>query len=404
MGGAETSLRELLASIRAAAPDWELILLLGEDGPIAGRARALGVRVVVAPFPASLAQLGDTRRRSLATWWSLLKAAGATVFYARRLAETIRSIEPDIVHTNGFKMHLLGAWTCPRRIPLVWHIHDYVSTRPLMSRLLRRSAKRCVAAIVNSNSVAADLKTLSPGVKITTIYNAVDLGRFAPTGSALDLDAIAGLSAAPAGTVRVGLVGTFARWKGHKVFLRALSKLPAEAPIRGYVIGGPIYQTGGSQWSVEELRQEANRMGLSGKVGFTGFLDDTAAATRSLDIIVHASTQAEPFGMVIIEGMACGRAVIASQGGGAGEIFEDGKDAVGYPPGDADVLAAQILRLASDRSLRTTLGVAGRTKVERLFNGGRLSQQLMALYGNVINRKDFDPIVALKAETSAPSD
>ena len=402
MGGAETSLRELLASIRAAAPEWELLLALGEDGPLSSRARELGVRVIVMPFPPALAQLGDAKRSRLATCWSLLKAAGATALYARRLAAIIRSTEPDIVHTNGFKMHLLGAWICSRKTRLVWHIHDYVSTRPLMSRLLRRHAGRCATAIVNSESVAADLKTLTPDLKITTIYNAVDLERFAPTGGEVDLDAIAGLSGAAAGTVRVGLVGTFARWKGHEIFLRALSTLSPDAPIRGYVIGGPIYQTDGSQWSLQELRQEAARLGLGGRVGFTGFLDDTAAAMRSLDIVVHASTQAEPFGMVIIEGMACGRPVIASQCGGAAEIFEDGKEAVGHPPGDAGALAAQILRLASDKSLRVSLGQAGRAKVERLFNGRRLSREVIALYNKLAVERDSAWF--LKTEVSAQSD
>jgi len=75
----------------------------------------------------------------------------------------------------------------------------------------------------------------------------VDLDRFNPQGPKLDLDAIAGVPSAPAGTIRVGLVATMARWKGHEVFLRALSMLPKELPVRGYVIGGPIYSTAGSQ-------------------------------------------------------------------------------------------------------------------------------------------------------------
>jgi glycosyltransferase involved in cell wall biosynthesis len=403
MGGAETSLRELLASVRAAAPHWELILVLGEDGPMARTARDLGVRVMVIPFPPTLAQLGDARRGWVDTLWSLLKSAGAAGLYARRLAGVIRTTKPDLVHTNGFKMHLLGAWICPRKTPLVWHIHDYVSARPLMSRLLSWHTRRCAIAIVNSHSVGADLKALAPRLKIAPVYNAVDLERFAPTGTCADLDAIAGLPPAPAGTIRVGLVGTFARWKGHTVFLRALSLAPPGASIRGYIIGGPIYQTGGSQWTLQELQEEANQLGLGGRVGFTGFIDDVPGAMRSLDIIVHASTQAEPFGMVIIEGMACGRAVIASQAGGAEEIFEEGKDAVGHPPGDARALSVQILRLASDQGLRASLGLAGRAKTERLFQGCRLSQQVIAIYQGLAN-ESFDLALSLKADVSAQPD
>lgn len=404
MGGAETSLRQLLASIRTAAPHWDLILVLAEDGPLASRARELGVQVVVMPFPPALARLGDRRRSWAQSFWPFLKAAGATMLFARRLKGVIRSTRPDIVHTNGFKMHLLGAWVCPRKTPLVWHIHDYVSTRPLMGRLLGWCTRRCAVAIVNSESVATDLQALAPNLKITTVYNAVDLERFAPSGTHVDLDAVANLAPSPAGTVRVGLVGTFAQWKGHKVFLRALSMLSPDEPIRGYIIGAPIYQTGGSQWTLQELRQEANHLGLGDRVGFTGFIDDIATAMRSLDIVVHASTQPEPFGMVLIEGMACGKAVIASRAGGAKEIFDEGKDAVGHPPGDSGALASQILRLASDKRLRTSLGMAGRTKVELLFNGPRLSRQVISIYRQLAKEKDFNTIPSLKAKVSAQSD
>lgn len=378
LGGAETSLRELLASVRAAEPAWELWLVLGEDGPLSGIARSLGVKVEVKPFPPALARLGDSGR--FAALASLAKAVLATRWYARRLARWLGEIEPDIIHTNGFKMHLLGSWTRPRGSHLIWHIHDYVSARPLMRRLLWPFRSACSVAIVNSKSVAADLKRVLPGLRIVPIYNAVDLQRFSPAGDRLDLDAQSGLAPAPAGTVRVGLIATFARWKGHKIFLEALARLSPDVPVRGYIIGGAIYQTDGSQWSEPELRREADRLGLGGKVGFTGFLEDPPAAMRSLDVIVHASTKPEPFGMVIIEGMACGRAVIASQAGGAAELFTEGENALGHPPGDSTALARQIERLAGDEALQRRLGSAGRSQAERLFDGKRLVDELLAVY------------------------
>jgi glycosyltransferase involved in cell wall biosynthesis len=381
LGGAETSLRELLASVRAAEPAWELWLILGEDGPLANIARELGVQVLVMPFPPALARLGDSGR-----WAAVLGSLRASVAagkYARRLARCLRGIQPDIIHTNGFKMHLLGAWIRPRRSLLIWHIHDYVSSRRLMRRLLWPFRTSCAAVIVNSKSVAKDLERVLPGLRIAPIYNAIDLRRFSPEGNRIDLDAESELAPAPAGTVRVGLIATFARWKGHKVFLEALAGLAAGAPIRGYIVGGPIYQTDGSQWSRAELQQEADRLGLRGKVGFTGFLEDTPAAMRSLDIVVHASTQPEPFGMVIIEGMACGRAVIASQSGGAAELFTDGENALGHPSGNSAALLRQIERLSQDREWRSALGKAGRTTVELHYHGRRLAAELLELYREV---------------------
>ena len=381
LGGAETSLRELLASIRAAEPGWELWLVLGEDGPLAGIARDLGVNVFVKPFPRALGRLGDRGRWAAAL--GLLKAAPATAKYARGLGRWLRRIEPDIIHSNGFKMHLLGAWARPRRSPLIWHIHDYVSPRPLMRRLLRPFRKACTLAVVNSNSVAEDLTRALPGLRTVPIYNAIDLQRFSPAGQQLDLDALAKLAPPAPGTIRVGLIATFARWKGHKVFLEALARLAGEVPVRGYIIGGPIYQTDGSQWSAAELHQAADRLGLAGQVGFTGFLEDTSAALRSLDIVVHASTQPEPFGMVIIEGMACGRAVIASRAGGAAELFTDGENALAHAPGDAEGLARQIGRLSRDHGLRVALGKAGRGTAERFYHGQRLATELLDTYRQV---------------------
>ena len=404
-GGAETSLLELLRSVRSAQPGWDLWLVLGDDGPLNAKARSLGVRVIVAPFPPQVARLGDMRLGRLAMAWGFLTAAIGTAVYARHLARILRDIRPQIIHTNGFKMHLLASWARQGQIPLVWHIHDYVRTRPLMSRLLRWHAKQCAAAIVNSKSVAADLGCLAPGLEIVPIYNAIDLQRYSPSGEKLDLDAIAGLPAGSPGTIRVGLVATFARWKGHKVFLQALSHLPSSAPVRGYVVGGPIYQTDGSQWSLPELRQEAGRLGLGDRAGFTGFLEDTALAMRSLDIVVHASTEPEPFGMVIAEGMACGKPVVACQAGGAAELFVDGETALAHSPGDSIGLAKQILRLASDEALRNRLGTAGRAAAEQLYDGGRLAQELLAVYRRVSGRPNEMPAEAirLKAERAVSS-
>lgn len=378
MGGAETSLRELLASVRAAAPDWELGLVLGEDGPLAEIARGLGVQVYVMPFPTALARFGD--QAGLPAAPQCVGASAAALGYALRLARQLKRLRPDIVHCNGLKMHMLGAWARPRKAALIWHIHDYVGSRRLMKRLLHMFRKACRLAIVNSNSVAEDVRNAFPGLRVAAVYNAIDLDRFSPSGATLDLDTAAGLPPAPAGTIRVGLLATFARWKGHKVFLEALARLSGQVPVRGYIIGGPIYQTAGSQWTLPELKTEAARLQLGDAVGFTGFLENTPAAIRSLDIVVHASTQPEPFGMVIIEGMACAKAVIASQAGGAAEIFVDGENALAHAPGDSAMLARQIDRLSGDPVLREKIGKAGRATAERHYHGKRLAAELLGFY------------------------
>ena len=183
--------------------------------------------------------------------------------------------------------------------------------------------------------------------------------------------------------MRVGLVATFGRWKGHEVFLRALARLPRTLPFRAYVIGGALYETDRSQVRLDELASLTSTLGIADRVGFTGFSDDAASAMRGLDIVVHASSAPEPFGMVIAEAMACGRAVVASLAGGAAEIVQEGVDALGHPPGDVDALARSVQTLIEDSGLRTRLGRAARTAAETRFDRARLARQLAPLYTRV---------------------
>lgn len=401
LGGAETSLREILSSLRTAEPEWELVLVLGEDGPFAQEMRQRGIEVVVVPFPSALARLGDARRSVFVTAASLVRATASTALYRRRLARTLKSIGPDVIHTNGFKMHLLGAWSRPRSARLVWHIHDYVSSRRMMSRLLRLFQGACALAIANSRSVAADVQTVLPHLKVVPVYNGIDTQRFSPAGEKLDLDAISGLPRPSGPVVRVGLVGTFARWKGHRTFLEALTQVIPDMPVRGYVVGGPIYQTENSQWSMEELKQTSDRLGLNGRVGFTGFLNDVPAVMRSLDVVVHASTEPEPFGMVIVEAMACERAVVVSRAGGACELIDDGENALSHRPGDAADLARAIRALAADENYRSQLAHSGRLTAQRLFSSNRLAGELAGLYRQGGAQEQRDGKTLLRSSASA---
>ncbi|MFQ5745404.1 MAG: glycosyltransferase family 4 protein, partial [Acidobacteriota bacterium] len=390
LGGAERSLLTLMAAVHSVRPSWVMNLVSSGEGSFVTEAKALGIATTVLPFPPSLAALGDWsaggsagngNRHATLTLMQLCAAIPGVAAYIAKLRSVINATAPDIVHTNGFKMHILGRWSCPRGVPIIWHVRDYVGPRPLMSRLLRAHSSRAAAAIANSHSVAEDLRVSCNGrLRIFTIHNAVNLDRFSPTGPQLDLEALAGLPRAKEGAIRVGLIATMARWKGHEVFLRALSLLPRDLPILGYIISGPLYQTNGSQYSIEELRRSAALLGLSSRVGFTGFLQDPAAAMRALDIVVHASTQPEPFGLVIAEAMACRKAVIASAAGGATEIISPGIDALAHPPGDAVALARSIQQLAVGARMRTRLGKAGRATVERRFGLDRLTEALIPIY------------------------
>jgi glycosyltransferase involved in cell wall biosynthesis len=305
--------------------------------------------------------------------------------YTQLLARAIGGFAPDVVHAHGFKMHILGARATPEATPIMWHFHDFASARPLMPALLKLHLQHVAAIVANSRSVAADARgVLGASVPIYTVYNGVDLERFSPVGPVADLDALANLPAAAGDVVRVGLVATAARWKGHEQFLRALALLAPQLPVRGYVIGGPIYQTAGSQFTLAELRTMAATIGLEGNVGFTGHLREIAPALRGLDVVVHASVAPEPFGMVIAEALACGRAVITSALGGAAELVTPERDALTYRAEDVQALAAAIARLAQSPGLRAALGRVGRATAEHKFGRERMGGELNAIYQGLV--------------------
>lgn len=383
LGGSEAVLLQLIAEMNRLRPAWDVRLVSLAGGPLAERAKALGAGVQVVSMPRSIASLGESggRSRALGLLSSMAAAARDLRGYQRQFSDALGATDPDVVHTNGFKAHVLAARTSTRAVRL-WHLHEYVSARPVTRRLLRRYGLRPDAIVANSLSVANDLTCV---VKermrrpVRVIHNGVDLDRFQSHGAVADLDAICGLPPAASGTVRVGLVATFARWKGHDTFLRAMARLNHIA-VRGYIIGGPVYDTAGSQWSLEQLRADARALGLDSRVGFTGFQPDMPAFFRALDVVVHASTEPEPFGLAILEGMASGKAVITTGMGGAGEIVEHDRTAVVHTAGDRHALAMAIERLAADAALRARLGSAARAAAEQRFSAARFGEAFVNLY------------------------
>jgi glycosyltransferase involved in cell wall biosynthesis len=387
MGGAERSLLDLISSLRQCGHPVECHLILPLPGPLDDAARKLGVTVHHVAMPQRLLRVGDSRtarigrmRRLSAMGGSILSLFG----YVRRLRGAIAQIGPDIVHSNGLKTHIMAALTCPKTAMLGWHMRDFISGRPAVSRLLKLLAKRTSVIVAISQAVATDVRQMLPGANVVTILNAIDTCHF--TSGHEDgawLDRIAGFEPSADALLRVGLVATYARWKGQDIFLAAIAGAIAstQRAMRFFVVGGAIYDTAGSQFSENELRKLAAQAGVEREVGFVPFQSDPLPVYRSLDVLVHASTRPEPFGRTIAEAMACGKAIIVSRSGGAAELFEEGTDAVGFPPGDAEALAKQIARLAGDDSLRSAIAARARASAESRFDRARLGPELLQAYG-----------------------
>jgi len=396
LGGAERCLLDMMAAVRNSNPRAKLHLLTSTDGPLVERANLLQADVRVLPMPPELAEMGDSilrgpsRRQAI---WNLgrqgIRSGWASWRYAQELSKTLVRIRPDLIHSNGIKFHLLSCLARAHAAPIIWHIHDFLSLRPLMARALRWASCRARGAIAVSRAVQKDAQQVLPNLPVEMVHNAIDAEEFSPrAGPGIDLDQLAGLPPAFPATVRVGLIATYARWKGHEVFLNAATEILGRRPrppARFFIIGGPIYQTHGSQFSTDELRSFASTRMIQSHVGFIPFQDNPAAVYRALDIVVHASTQPEPFGRTIVEAMACAKPVIVAQAGGAGELFTHDHDALGVPPGNSTALAAAINRLMADSDLRQRLGHNARqTAVER-FSRDRLGPQLLDVYRRLSN-------------------
>ena len=387
-GGAETSLLTLLTALRALDRPPRITVVTPGPGPLAERCRALGFGVVELPYPAALNELGESgataRRRTGVSRAGLLLQAGRTAAalpgYLRSLREVLRATSATVVHSNGLKAHVAAALVKRPGTRLVWHLHEYVRGRPLTATLLRLLASRADVIVANSDSVRRDAAmVVGARPSLRCIHNAVDPGVFSPDGPPLDLAALSGLPP-DFGMVRIGLVSTFARWKGHHVFLDAIARLRTRHAIRAYVIGGAVYATSGSQWSPDELRALAAARGLADTVGFTGHVDNVPAALRSLDIVVHASTEPEPFGMVIAEGMTARRAVVAALAGGAAELFDDRVSAVGYTPGNAVELADRLEELVVDGARRDVIAATARSTAIDRFSPERMARAFREAY------------------------
>lgn len=388
LGGAERSLLDLLVSLRTSDFPVEPRLLLMADGELARRVRELGVEVEVCPMPAALARLGESKRnraergrRAL----ELAESACVTLPYLARVRRAIRHARPDVVHTNGMKAHLTARLAVPE-MPTVVHVRDFASHRPLTRHLLLVHRRRAIFA-ANSRAVEADLLGLEPRAATRVIYNAIDVDAFAPgAAEPRELAALAGLPPPAPGSLVIGMVATYAWWKGHRTFVAAAAKLRerARVSLRFYVVGGPIYGAPGAQIEPAELRALIGQAGLADAMGLVPFQADIAQAYRGMDVVVQPSERPEPFGRVIVEAMASGKPVVVARAGGAVELFDEGETGLGFAPADPSDCARALLTLVEDPDLRERLGRNARTVARERFNRERLAANAFAVYRDLL--------------------
>lgn len=347
LSGAELALVRLVGSL----PGVEAEAILAEDGPLAARLGEAGVAIRVEPLDPTTRRLS---RAKVGAGRPALIAAVRTLAYARRLARRWRQDPPDLVATNSLKAALYGGLAGRLAgVPVVWHLRDRLAPDylPRAAVVLCRAAAWFLPTVVVANS-AATLATLGlaryrPGLRTFVIGDPCPLAGDGPTRAAA--------GDPPSEPFVVGMVGRLAAWKGQDVFLRAFAAAFPAGAERAVVVGAPLFDEGDY---TEELARLVSSLGIAGRVEFTGQVEDVATQLRRFDVLVHASVVAEPFGQVVVEGMAVGLPVVASDGGGPAELITDGVDGLLSPPGDVEALAARLCRLRHDSSLRAALGRA----------------------------------------------
>jgi glycosyltransferase involved in cell wall biosynthesis len=281
-----------------------------------------------------------------------------------RLARRLRRLRPDLVHANSLKSALYGGLAGRiAGVPVVWHVRDRIAgdyLPPAAVRLVRAAARWLPAgAVANSATTLATLGNVRRSVVVPS-----PVAGGAPA------------TAANGGPLRVGVLGRLAPWKGQHVFLQAFAHAFPHGDEQAVVVGAALF---GEEAYVRELRDLAGRVGLDGRVEFRGFREDVAAELARLDVLVHCSVVPEPFGQVVLEGMAAGIPVVAAAAGGPAEVVDDGVNGLLYPPGDAAALAALLRRLAADPGLRRRLGAAGPQAAEA-FSPEAVAARMGAFY------------------------
>jgi len=360
LGGAERCLEELAQGIVDPPSELNPVALLLSNGPLAARLNEKGIKTEVFPLPPFWATLGESGLRGAGrNPFTLVRHLIELWRWTQDLTRVIEKIAPDIIHSNGIKTHLLTGligW----RGPLVWHIHDFLDTRRISRFLLRHFSRRVSVAVTNST---ATLERASDVLRcpLVRVYNGVPT----PDPKSEKIPARKGKA------VRIGLVATYARWKGHDLYFDAIAWLAdqhRETGIEFYVCGGPIYRSQGSQWIQEDLEYETRRLNIDKLVRFRPFEPSLDKLYEGLDVVVNASINPEPFGRTVAEAMARKKAVILPEHGGVAELARDEKEAIHFAAGDAKELAEAMHRLANDEPLRHRLASAAKERSHEIFS------------------------------------
>jgi rhamnosyl/mannosyltransferase len=309
-----------------------------------------------------------------------LNVLGAPICPA--LPKAIRNFDADIVHVHTPHPPALLAYLvsgCRSRLVCTYH-SDIIRQRflgPLIGPVQDLVFRRAGAIIVSSPNLITGSSVLSRHRdRCVIIPFGLNYSQFGRNNTNV-IDDIRHRYGSPL----ILAVGRLVYYKGFEFLIRAMGKLPMPAVL--LIIGeGPLRPT---------LEAEIAASGLSDRVHLIGNVTDTTAYYQACDLFVLPSVaRSEAFGIVQLEAMACGKAIVNTMLDGSGVPFvsRNGESGLTVAPADVDALAAAVTRLLSDDTLRKRLGAAGRMRVRQEFTSQRMADLTLSTYRQVIANQE----------------
>lgn len=373
MSGAENSLRALLWQLRRAHPEVEPMLALPGSGSFSQTMRDEGWSVTFAPLRRI------SRPTNLISGMTTLVHVMRTAPFVAHLAATTKC---DLIHSNSTTAHLVGGMAGEKTdVPTIWHARDMVSLGNMAGAL----ASRASAIIAISGSVAERLQSEGvPADKIRLIHNGLDPDEWqvdAGDGRSLELRASIGAE----NSFLFGCPAQLAPWKKQCIFIEAAALLAQDedcSRARFAILGGDLW--GEHREYADSLRALIKKHNLQQRFNFVPHQSDSIAAIDALDSVVLPSLE-EPFGRVLIEGMALQKAVIAFALNGPTEIITHEHDGLLAIPGSNDgesaiALAESMKRVLKDAEFAKMLGSHGRLSVQEKFHIADSAARVVELY------------------------
>jgi len=308
--------------------------------------------------------------------------------FADWLAARWREQPPDVAHAHFWMSGLAALWAARRPVPVVETFHalgrvkrrwqaEADTSPPERLGAEATIVRQATAVIATCTDEVSELAAY--GARPETMYVVpcgVDGDRFRP-GSDGDPDADVGPDTG-GGAARVLSLGRLVPRKGNDTVITAIAAVPGAELT---VAGGPDPGQLDDDPEVARLRRVAEECGVADRVRFTGRVphEDVPAMLKSADVVVSVPWY-EPFGIVPVEAMACGKAVVVSAVGGHLDTVEDGVTGRLVPPRDHVALTAALTQLLADPRLRRKLGRAGAARAASRYSWDTIAAETEAVY------------------------